>query len=387
MYDTIVVGLGAMGSACAWQLARRGQRVLGLDRFHPPHDRGSSHGETRITRCAVGEGTAYVPLVQRSHAIWREVEAETGLALLDTCGALILGAPGAQVHGKADFVGRTIAAAQQFGIPHDVLDAAEITRRYPQFITRGDERGYVEPGAGLVRPERCIEAQLVMAARSGAHVRMGATVVGIEQDGAGARVTLADGTVHGAGAVVLAAGAWIPGLLPAVAPHLSVTRQVLHWFAVADEAAWAPARCPVFIWMHGDRPEDTFYGFPNQGAGDGVKVATEQYDDVTAGADALRREVQAEEVEAMFGDHIAGRLVGVGPQALRSKVCQYTMTGDGDFLVDRVGNAGRVWVVSACSGHGFKHSAGLGEALAKAMGGAGTEALAVFGGARLRDLA
>ena len=164
-YDTIVVGLGAMGSATLLQLARRGQRVLGLDRHDPPHAWGSTHGDTRITRVGIGEGEDYVPLVQRSHQIWREIEAETGADLLTQCGALIL-APGsstAVVHGKANFVRRTIAAAERFGIPHEVLAPEDCTRRFPQFRLRGDEVVYHEPGGGYVRPERCVEAQLMLA--------------------------------------------------------------------------------------------------------------------------------------------------------------------------------------------------------------------------------
>ena len=169
-FDTIVVGLGAIGSACLYQLAKRGQRVLGVDRYHPPHSYGSSHGETRITRQAIGEGEAYVPLVLRSHQIWRALEAETGLSLLETCGALILGDPDGAAchHGKTDFIRRTILAAERFGIAHEVLDAAAIQDRFPQFQLTGRETAYFEPGGGYVHPERCIEAQLAMARRHGA---------------------------------------------------------------------------------------------------------------------------------------------------------------------------------------------------------------------------
>ena len=151
VFDTIVIGLGAVGSACLYQLAKRGQRVLGIDRFAPPHAMGSSHGETRITRQAIGEGDAYMPLVKRSHEIWREVETGTGAELLVQCGALILADrnSAANHHGKGDFVRRTIAAAERFGILHEVLDAAEIRARYPQLGLAGNELGYSEPGGDL----------------------------------------------------------------------------------------------------------------------------------------------------------------------------------------------------------------------------------------------
>ena len=371
-FDTIVIGLGAMGSATLLQLARRGQRVLGLDRWDPPHAWGSTHGDTRITRCAIGEGEDYVPLVLRSHEIWREIERETGDDLLTQCGALIL-APGdgtAVVHGKADFVRRTIQAAERFAIPHDVMDAAETMRRFPQFHLRGDEVAYYEPGGGYVRPERCVAAQLALARRRGAAIRPNSPVASIARDGGGVRVTTASGDSFAAAEAVLAAGAWSPGLAgPALAPHMAVTRQVLHWFPPADPAAFAPGRCPVYIWTYGNRPEQGFYGFPVPPGTEGVKIAMEQYQAVVADPDRLQRGVTPEEAAAMHRDHLATRLPGLLPDALRGVVCPYTMTPDGDFIVARAPDNDRVLLVSACSGHGFKHSAGLGEAVAEMLTG------------------
>ena len=386
MFDTIVIGLGAMGSASLLQLARCGQRVLGLDRYEPPHSLGSTHGETRITRCAIGEGEDYVPLVLRSHEIWREIEQETGAELLTECGALIL-APGsgsALVHGKADFVRRTIAAAERFDIPHDVMSPDAVMRRFPQFRLRGDELAYFEPSGGFVRPERCVEAQLMLARRAGAEVRTGMQVTAIARDGDGVCVTTLDGSRFLASDVVLAAGAWSPGLAGAtLAPQMAVTRQVLHWFDADDTALFAAERCPVFIWMHGDTAEQSFYGFPVPHDGAGVKVAMEQYLDVLDDPDLVRREVTPEEAAAMFDDHVQGRVVGVRPPALRSAICLYTMTPDADFLIAPAPENPRVLLVSACSGHGFKHSAALGEAVARRLTGSDDGVLAPFALARL----
>ena len=380
-YDTIVIGLGAMGSATLLQLARRGQRVLGLDRWDPPHAWGSTHGDTRITRCAIGEGEDYVPLVLRSHEIWREIEAETGAELLTQCGALIL-APregSAVVHGKAGFVSRTIQAAKRFAIPHEVLDADETMRRFPQFRLSGDEVVYYEPGGGYVRPERCVAAQLALARRHGATIRPNTQVTSIARDGDGVRVTTATGDSFTAAEAVLAAGAWSPGLAgPTLAQHMAVTRQVLHWFHPADPAAFAPGRCPVYIWTYGNRPEQGFYGFPVPPETTGVKIAMEQYLATVADPDRIRREVTPAEAEAMHRAHLATRLPGVLPGALRSAVCLYTMTADGDFLVARAPENDRVLLVSACSGHGFKHSAGLGNAVADLLTGGGDAALGPF---------
>ncbi len=390
-YDTIVIGLGAVGAATLLQLARRGQRVVGLDRYDPPHAMGSTHGETRITRCAIGEGEIYVPLVLRSHAIWRELEADTGAELLTQCGALILGGGDsmAPVHGKADFVRRTIAAARRFDIPHEVLDADAIMRRFPQFQLRGNEIGYFEPVGGFVRPKACVRAQLTVARRLGAVTRSHAPVTAIARDGDGVCVTTADGSRVRAGEAVLAAGAWSPGLVgPALAPHMRVLRQVLHWFAPEQPASYAPECFPVFIWAHGNSSDDSFYGFPVPHDGDGVKVAREQYGTATADPDQVMRDVPEDEVRAMFRDQVQGRLAGVTSRAIQSRTCMYTMTADGDFVIQRAPGNDRVLLVSACSGHGFKHSAGLGEAVAEALVSSdGGVRLAAFSSDRFAALA
>jgi sarcosine oxidase len=388
-FDTIVVGLGAVGAATLLALARRGQRVLGIDRWNPPHAMGSTHGETRITRTAIGEGEIYVPLAQRSHDIWRELEAETGDELLVQCGALILGSgAGTQwVHGKPGFVRATIAAAERYAIPHEPMDAAAVMRRFPQIRLRGDEIACFEPSGGYVRPEACVAAQLAVARRLGAAIRPDTRVVAIDRDGAGAAVRLDDGTTLRAAEIVLAAGAWSPALLGGpLARHMQVTRQVLHWFAPDDPAEYAPGRFPVFIWAHGDGTEDSFYGFPVARGGQGVKVAMEQYSATLPTPDTVERTVTPAETAAMHRDHVANRLLRVAPRALRAAVCMYTITPDGDFLIDRAPGNDRVLLVSACSGHGFKHSAGLGEAVADTIC-TGTPGLAAFHRSRLEPTA
>ena len=219
-----------MGSASLYQLARRGARVIGIDRFVPPHDRGSSHGESRITRQAIAEGDEYVPFVLRSHEIWRELEADTGESLLLPVGGLLLGREAgttARHHGQADFVRRTIAVAERHRITHEVLNATEVGKRFPQFRLVSDEVGYYEPGAGVLRPERCIATQLDRAQAHGAIVRAGETVAGVNAAGNGVQVTT-DAAAYTAGYAVVTAGAWLPGLLGGpFATLLEVHRQVL----------------------------------------------------------------------------------------------------------------------------------------------------------------
>jgi sarcosine oxidase len=389
-YDCIVVGLGAAGSATLYQLAKRGQRVLGLDRFSPPHPHGSSHGDTRLTRCATGEGDVYVPLALRSHAIWRELEAATGEELLVQSGVLILAHADNHSlhHGKPHFLQQTLAIAERFAIPHEVMDAAAVEARFPQFRLRGTEQAYHEPGAGLLHVERCIAAQLSEAQRLGAEILRETQVVAVERDGAGAaRVRTAAGDVFTAAQVVVAAGAWIPGLIGgAYRRGLTVYRQVMHWYEVEEPARFAPEVFPTFIWMHGHVQEDYVYGFPiRPGTGallGGLKIGTEHYRDI-ADPDAVRTEVSEAETADMFARHIAGNFRGITPRVLRSATCLYTVTEDGDFVIDRAEGNENVLVVSACSGHGFKISAALGEAVAELVVSGDDGRLAGFGVGRL----
>jgi sarcosine oxidase len=232
-FDAIVVGLGAMGSATAWQLAKRGARVLGIDAHAPPHVHGSHCGESRITRKAIGEGDAYVPLALRSYEIWREIESASppsGEKLLNVTGGLWISSPRRQVEiHVAEFFDRTVAAARRFGIAHEVLDAAAMRRRFPAFNVRDDESGYYEPDAGFLRPEACVAAQLALARQCGAELRMDEPVRGVEQSRDGVSVATERGTYEAKRAVVTA-GAGLPGLMPWLAPHLTVSRQLQYWF-------------------------------------------------------------------------------------------------------------------------------------------------------------
>ena len=364
--DVVVVGLGAVGCAALHRLALSGVRAVGIDRFHPPHDMGSSHGESRITRLAVGEGSAYAPLVRRSHDIWRELEAASGEELFLQTGGLIIGPSDgpASHHGKDDFVRRTIAVATEHAIPHEVLDANAIAARYPQFVLRGNEMACFEPSAGLLFPERCIAVQLRLATASGAVVHYGEAVTDIIDADGGVTIRTGQRVVHAARAI-LTAGSWLPGLVGGRMREVtSVYRQTLHWFPVHDPAEYAPGRFPVFIWMHGTADTDYFYGFPTLPGGCTVKVASEQY----AGAvhpDEVDRKVSAIESKAMFGQHVEGRLRRVEAGVQRSAACLYTVTPDSGFILDSLSNQPNVLVASACSGHGFKHSAAVGELMAR----------------------
>jgi sarcosine oxidase len=369
-FDVAVIGLGAMGAATLYQLARRGVRAIGVDRFTPPHSFGSSHGETRITRQAIGEGAAYVPLVLRSHAIWDELEAATGTRLIERCGFLAIAAPEAraEMHGTPGFVAATIATAQQFGIVHEVPGATETARRFPQFALRGDETCYYEPGGGYVIPESCIAAQLHEARRLSAALQLDTSVHAIVPDGAGVRIETSAGNFHAARAVV-AAGAWVGDFAgAALRPRFQVYRQLLHWLPVTAPERFAPGAAPVFIWSYGADAEDQLYGFPPLPGAALLKCATEYYR-ATVDPDSDWRSIGAGESAAFHARHVEGRINGVTATGALSQACIYTVTPDSRFVIDDLADT-PVTLVSACSGHGFKHSAAIGEAVARQLSGA-----------------
>jgi len=366
-FDVVVVGLGAMGAATLYQLAKRGVKVAGIDRFAPPHDQGSSHGDTRITRQAVGEGAAYVPLAIRAQQIWRELEAQQDAPLFEQCGVLVMtssATPGGQ-DGAPDFTENTLALARQFDIEHEVLDATQIRQRFPQFAPIHDSAlGYFEPGGGYVRPERCIDAQLTLARQLGATLITGETVLDIDSTPDRVQVTSQNRRISAA-QVVVCAGMWSSQLLGAPFDKLlRVCRQTLYWYQLAEPLIF-PEHSPSFI-VHGASDEQTCYGFPPILGEGSMKIATEQYRE-TSTPDSLDRQVSAAQSEAMYRDLVLATIAGVTPRLVKSAVCAYTVTPDSHFIIDEHPRLANVMVVSACSGHGFKHSAAIGEALAQRL--------------------
>lgn len=361
--EFIVLGLGAMGSAAAFQLVRRGREVLAIDQFSPPHIYGSSHGETRITRCAIGEASYYSPLALRSHEIWRDIEAETGANLLTITGGLIISSPArtARLHVD-DFFANTVAAAQRFGIAHELFDTAEIRRRFPQFRVRDGEQGYFEPGAGFLRPEACVAAQLQLARRFGAEIRTNERVLGFEPLADSVLVHTSHDTIR-TKKLILCAGPWLPQLIgPQLGASFRILRQVLFWFGVEDVGLYGARNCPVYIWeLQG--PDRAIYGFPAiDGPAAGIKIATQQYQTTTT-PDSVEREVSPSEISAMHR-LIAPFFSGLTDHCIKAVTCLYTQTSDSGFVICPHPDSDRVIIASPCSGHGFKHSAAIGELLA-----------------------
>ena len=365
-WDAIVVGLGAMGAATVAELARRGRRVLGLEQFALPHARGSSQGGTRIIREAYFEHPLYVPLVQRAYERWQALERRSGVRLIVPTGGLTIGPPDGRL------VTGALASAAVHGLAHAVLTATEVAERYPAVRLPDGVVAVHEPRAGVLLAARAIAALIDAARQDGAEIRTGAPITGWDVVDGGVRVVV-DGETIEAERLVLAAGSWLPALVPELSPDLQVERNVVHWFRPAEEAATArgagafgPDRLPVLVIE--DTPEHLLYALPSMRAEgddleDGVKFACHHSGVIAATADAVDRQPGAADVAAIRAD-VSRYLPGLDPEPVRSAVCTYTNTPDGHFLVDRHPRHDAVILVSPCSGHGFKFASILGDLVA-----------------------
>lgn len=382
-FDAAVLGLGALGSATVFQLARRGARVLGLDRFAPPHKFGSSHGGTRITREAIGEGMHLTPLVRRSHALWKEIERETGMSVFTASGVLIISsAAKTSCTHVANFFDNTVKAARSHGVAHEICDAESLRRRFPQFRIGDHEIGYYEPGGGFLRPEACIAAQLELARRHGADIRLNEQVTAFTPGAGGVRIATDRGD-YVAERLVAAAGPWLPGLLDSnLARLFQIFPQTQFWFTPRDDL-FRTDLFPTFIWELSG-PKQAIYGFPDVD-GAGVKVASEQYDVPAVPAGALE-DVTPAERRSMYDSYVAPFLPGLSAVCRHASTCFYTVTPDFGFVLDQHPASERILIASCCSGHGFKHSAALGEAVAELIvDGRSRTDLAPFSLARFSD--
>jgi sarcosine oxidase len=346
-YDVAVVGLGAMGSQAALELASRGVRVLGLDRHRPPHTLGSTHGRTRIIREAYFEEPLYVPIVQRAYELWRGLEERSGTHLLTITGGLMLGAP------ESEVVAGARASAIAHGLPYEELTAREVRDRFPAYAVPDDHVAIVEPRAGFLEPETAVEAALELAAEAGAELRFDEAV--LELDGGTLRT--GKGT-YAADRIVVSAGAWLPELLPSLAGAFTPARQPLLWLEPREPELFGPDRFPIFVWEW--QPGWAFYGFPD--VGDGFKAAVHHHGEATT-PDTVDRELRAEDEETIR--ELVRRFLPAADGALReAAVCLYTNTPDEHFVIDTLLEDERVIVASPCSGHGFKFAPAIGEVLA-----------------------
>ncbi len=371
MWDAIVAGLGAHGSAAAYHLAKRGRSVLGFDRFARGHTFASFGGLSRIIRLSYYEHPSYVPLLKRAWELWRELERDSGEKLLTQTGGLYMGPPGGEL------VTGALASARMHDLAHEVLDNAELKRRYPLFDIDRDWTGLLDAQAGWLAPERSVETHLRIAERDGATLRFAEPIERWERDGEGVRVFSAQGSYR-ARRLVIAAGSWLSRLLPQLAPHLWVERNVLFWFEPRLELE-AFAKLPVYIVEDTDR---LYYGFPYD-PDNGLKMAGLHFGD-RVDPDTVDRE-PSEGDEERVRAWLRRRMPLANGERRRAQVCLYTNSPDGHFIIDR---DGPVTYASACSGHGFKFASAVGEILADlTISGRSSLDIGFLSAARLATLA
>jgi sarcosine oxidase len=367
-FDVVVCGLGVTGSAALHELAGRGVRVAGIERFAPGHDHGSSHGETRVIRLGYFEHPSYVPLVRHAHARWRAIGEEAGTPLLHVTGIVEIGPPdGTLVRG-------TLAAITQHGLPHEIMAADELMRRFPAFRVPNEYVGVWQPEGGYLAAEPSVTALVRLARQKGAEVHLGETIAQIAPEAGGVRVTTDRGMVTARLAVV-ALGARLEALLPDLPAPIRITRQVMGWFAPRERAPLFDGRLPVFMLesRHG-----IHYGFPPNSAGE-IKVAKHHHADQAVDPETYDRTISAAD-EALIRAAVAEHVPAANGALLKAKTCIYTVTPDGDFIIDRLPQAPQIIVASPCSGHGFKFAPAVGEVLADlATKGTTTHDISRFG--------
>lgn len=352
-FDVIVVGLGGMGSAAAFHLARRGVRVLGLEKFTPAHDRGSSHGGSRIIRQSYFEDPAYVPLLLRAYELWAELTDLSGLEVYQMTGGLFLGPP------ECLTVAGSLRAAQEWDLPHELLEADEIQRRFPTFTPSSGDVAVFEAKAGFARPELTVQAHLDLAAVEGADLRFGEEVQTWSDGPAGVTVVTANGT-YTAGQLVICPGAWAPALLTGLGIPITIERQVMYWFD-PDGGTGPFVDHPIYI--NENALGEQIYGFPSiDGPDGGVKVAYFRKGRVCT-PETIDRNVYDGEVDEMRA-RVTQLLPALSGPALDTATCMYSNTPDEHFVITRPVDFANVTVACGFSGHGFKFVPVVGEVLA-----------------------
>lgn len=351
-YDVIVIGVGAMGSATVYELASRGYRVLGLEQFDIPHDRGSSHGISRIIRLAYFEHPSYVPLLRRAYERWHELESAAGEPLLYVVGSVDAGREDGPV------VSGSLRSCIEHGLPHEPLSSAEVTQRYPGVRLPPDFMGLYQPDGGFLMSERCIVAHVAAALERGADIRAREPV--LEWDCSGDRVSVA--TTRGsyeAGSLVITAGAWAGPAMPSLDRLLAPERQVLGWFQPLRPDLFTPDAMPVVI---GEFDEGKYYMTPVFGV-PGFKVGKFHHLGEQTTADGLDRECRDED-EAALRQAVARYFPDANGPVMSMRACMFTNTPDEHFIIDALPGAPNVHVAAGFSGHGFKFSSVVGEIMA-----------------------
>ncbi|MGH3358326.1 MAG: N-methyl-L-tryptophan oxidase [Nocardioidaceae bacterium] len=344
-----VVGTGSIGSMALWQLAKAGVSAIGFEQYGIAHDQAAAGGESRIFRTAYLEGAEYVPLLQRAHDLWRELESESGRDLLRLNGGLMIG------NRDSDAMRNVQASIDEFGLSHEVLDGATMAERYPQHRMTGDEIAILDHRAGVLRPEFAVAAAAYRARELGAEVVSHTRVTAVEPGPDGVTVRTADRD-YNVGQAVVTAGPWTARFAPGLKPHVRPKRLVMTWYQAREPRMWEPDACPIFI----RNAEDVHvFGIPTLDGGS-VKVAPHadygEFDD----GDDLDRNVDVAEL-ARINAAVTRYLPGLIPEPVRVSAYMDAYTPDGQGLVGRAPGTENVWLLGAFSGHGFKMAPAFGQ--------------------------
>ena len=352
MYDVIVLGVGGMGSATVYELAKRGKRVLGLERFDVPHELGSSHGTTRIIRLAYYEDGAYVPLLRRAYELWRELEEVTGERVLHVTGSIDAGP-------EDDWVFKgSYESCLEHNIPHEVLDAAALHKRFPGYGLPDGHFALLQEEGGFLTPERCIVNFVGAAQALGAEVRARERVLEWRETSGGVTVRTERGTFEAA-ELVVTAGAWAAQQVPGLGGSAQAERQVLGWFQPHKPELFTPERFPVFNLAV---EEGRYYGFPVYGI-PGFKIGLYHHLHETVDPDRLERDVYPRD-EAVLRDCVTRYFPAANGPTMTLKTCLFTNSPDEHFIIGRHPEYKHVSFAAGFSGHGFKFCSVVGEVLA-----------------------
>lgn len=354
-----VIGIGTIGSMTLWQLARAGVAAIGFEQFSIGHEKSAAGGESRIFRTAYVEGPQYIPFLQRSLDLWRDLESEAAVELLTLTSGLTVGSPGSPA------IAQVLDGCRHYGLAHEFLDHAELQARYPQHLLHSDEVGIVDPHAGVIRPERAVAAAAKAAGHHGAQIVTDTRIDAITPRDGYVQVRSGDRTWTVA-QVVLTVGPWITSMAPMLVGQIVPHRVQLAWHAVSDPEQYGPERSPVFL---RDSPHGLIFGFPSLD-GSTVKVGMHQSysdfgaSDVVDDPDRLDCTVDRSQITAT-GRDLAAFLAGLTPEPSRVETYMDGYTVDDAPVVGSVPGLDNVWILAGFSGHGFKMAPAFGEAAAQ----------------------
>jgi sarcosine oxidase len=352
-YDVIVIGVGGMGSATVYQLAKQGKKVLGLEQFDIPHDHGSSHGVNRIIRLAYYEHPSYVPIMKRGYELWRDLEKDTGEKILHITGSIDAS------HEDDEVFQGSYKSCLEHDLSHEVLDGNELHKRFPGYQLPSDYRALFQEEGGFLLSERCIVNHTEFAQSLGADVRAREKVLEWTSHNDHVKVTTERGT-YGAGALVITAGPWASQLVPNLGKNAVAERQALGWFQPFKPELFTPQNFPVFNMKV---PEGRYYGFPVYSI-PGFKIGRYHHLDEQVNPDTVNRNISSQD-EEVLRECVSRYFPQANGATMAMKTCMFTNSPDEHFIIGHHPDFANVSFAAGFSGHGYKFCSVIGEIMAQ----------------------